>query len=138
MDNNAIDPITVGAEKALTAQTQNMLQTLGGWANSLLANSEWLMDWRLRNLERTTKLFKDKCDEIGISIEDQEIVAAKFGITWLEGASQEEDSNIQSLWVTCPPKPSPSLKLDFNPKLGGTHAQQIVFPRENHSAAAIH
>ncbi|MBR3248742.1 DUF2806 domain-containing protein [Candidatus Saccharibacteria bacterium] len=53
--------------------------------------------WRWNNLVRTAEKFKKKCEEHKL---DAESVAPKFLVPFLEGASLEDDGDLQDMWAS--------------------------------------
>lgn len=99
IENNLTDSIEEASKEFATKQTENLLQTLGRWANTALSNSEFIMEWRIKNIIDTSKKFEKICEKNNITQNVRDELSIKFGVNWIKGASDEDNSTIQDLWA---------------------------------------
>lgn len=93
------DDIIEGMEPIAKEVNQKLSKYFGSWVSDFLDSRRFLMEWRINNIEKIAKNFKDLTKERNLSQKQLNSIKAKFGIEWFDSASLEEDPTIQSMWA---------------------------------------
>ena len=99
MEDEIQSGVENGVEASTKRATENMLQTLGSWVNELALGSEWYVNWRMKNLVGAKDAFEEAAKKNGLSDDERNSIKPKFGLAWVESASQEDEPSLQKMWA---------------------------------------